>query len=269
MQSSNAADPILQSGLSQSPDFQVGENQLGSAANPLAIPLSLTLPVVLVFGIVAFWLLNSLFPVFIIAEELRRPFPPDGVALVREIAFARARLTNTLLAFSCLTFALTVVLPIALVLAKRVQAKSIQYTVGIALGCSLLACIGVLLAHAVMELTTSHSLGITRTFVAHWLEFGFFGLAVGLAAGYPIGGWRIALDAAQRGLVAGLISATVFDLTSVVVPRFRLDSLIPGGVLWGSRDSVLIAIWVAFLLIPLAIAFQSIGTKRPEKAPKA
>ena len=73
------------------------------------------------------------------------------------------------------------------------------------------------------------------------------------------------MDALQKGLVTGLIAATIFDLMSVVLPHVRIDTLIPGGVLWGTHDSTLIAMWVAFLLLPLAIGLRKLGPK-PKKA---
>ena len=255
MQSTNTADARIDS-----------IPQLTSESNSaFAIPLSISLPILLIVGGAAFAVLNSEFPVFVIAEELQAQMPPDGVAKVRETAFARCRLTNSLLAVSTISLAVAILLPAALILTKRVHRRAFQYLIPVAVGSSLVSCIGVLLGHAVMELTGSQTLGMTRTFLAHWFEFGLFGVGIGMSAGMALGDRKLAMDASQKGLVTGLIAATVFDLMSVVLPHVRIDTLIPGGVLWGTHDSTLIAMWVAFLLLPLAIGLRKLGPK-PKKA---
>lgn len=226
-----------------------------------AIPLSISVPVLLVVGAISFALLNSVFPVFVIAEELLAQMPPEGVASVRENAFARCRLTNTLLVMSTISLAVAILLPAALILAKRVHRRALTNLIPVAVGSSLVSCSGVLLAHAVMELTTPSMLGMTRTFLAHWFVFGLFGVAIGMSIGFATGDRKLATDACQKGLLTGLLAGTVFDLLSVVMPQARLDTLIPGGVLWGTHDSMLIAMWVIFLLLPLAIGLRSIGQK--------
>ena len=210
---------------------------------------------------ISFAVLNSVFPVWVIAQELLAQMPPEGVAKVREVAFARSRLTNTLLAVSVISLTIAILLPTALILAKRVQPSAFAYLIPRAVFSSLVACLGVLLGHAVMELTTSYTLGMTRTFLAHWFEFGLFGVAIGLSVGLATGNRKLVADACMKGLITGLISATIFDLASIVMPRARLDALIPGGVLWGSHDSTLIVMWVSFLILPLAIGLRSIGPR--------
>jgi hypothetical protein len=252
MQPANTADVHIDS-------MQEPVNPESTSA--LAIPWSISLPVLLVVGSVSFAVLNSAFPVFVIAQELLAQMPPDGVAKVRETAFARCRLTNTMLAVSTISLGLAILLPATLIITKRVHQRAVQYLIPVAVASSLVSCIGVLLGHAVMELTASHTLGMTRTFLAHWFEFGIFGAGIGLSVGMAIGNRELAINACQKGLVTGLIAATIFDLISVVLPHARIDTLIPGGVLWGSHDSTLIAMWVAFLLLPLAIGLRKIGQK--------
>jgi hypothetical protein len=164
-----------------------------------------------------------------------------------------------------ISLAIGILLPAALIFAKRVHRRALLYLIPVAVGCSIVACIGVLLAHAIMELTSSSTLGMTRTFLAHWFEFGLFGVGVGMSVGLALGNRKLAMDACQKGLITGLLAATIFDLSSIVMPQARLDSLIPGGVLWGTHDSMLIAMWVAFLILPLAFGLRRIGPK-PIKA---
>ncbi len=225
------------------------------------IPLSISLPILLLVIGATFAVLNSAFPVFVIAQELLAQMPPDGVAKVRETAFARCRLTNTMLAVSTISLGLAILLPATLIITKRVHRRAVQYLIPVAVASSLVSCIGVLLGHAVMEFTASHTLGMTRTFLAHWFEFGIFGAGIGMSVGMAIGDRQLTMNACQQGLVTGLIAATVFDLISVVLPHARIDTLIPGGVLWGTHESMLIAMWVAFLLLPLAIGLRKIGQK--------
>ena len=240
--------------------------QVASELNSvLTIPVSISLPILLVVGCAAFAILNSVFPMFVITGELLTQMPPDGVAKVRETAFARCRLTNSLLAVSTISLAVAILLPTTLILTKRIHRRAFKYLIPVAVGSSLVACSGVLLGHTVMELTSSHTLGMTRTFLAHWFEFGLFGVGIGMSVGMAIGDRKLAMDALQKGLVTGLIAATIFDLMSVVMPNVRIDTLIPGGVLWGTHDSTLIAMWVAFLLLPLAVGLRKLGPK-PQKA---
>jgi hypothetical protein len=225
------------------------------------IPLVVSVPTILVVSVIFFTVLNYLFPVFIIAEELRRPFPPDGIAAVREIAFARCRLTNTLLAIASVTLVLAIVLPLAMILTKRFPQQALRNLIPVAVASSAVACLGVLLGHAVMEFTTPQGLGITRTFLAHWFEFGFLGTAIGLSIACAIGNAKLGIDICIKGMITGLIAATLFDLVSVVMPQTRLDTLIPGGALWGSHDTFLIGLYVAFLLPPLALGFRKFEQK--------
>lgn len=255
MQTAKAFDP----GIVPS-DYPIPEPN-----SPFSIPLSISLPTLLLAGGVSFAVLISFFPVFSIADELLAQMPPDGVAKARENAFARNRFTNALLAVSVVSLAVTILLPAGLIFAKRVRHSALSYLIPVAVASSFIACVGVLLAHAIMELTSSATLGMTRTMLAHWIEFGLFGVAVGTSIGFAIGDRAIAIDACKKGLLAGLIAATVFDLISVAMPRIRIDVLIPGGVLRGTQDPILIVIWVMFLLLPLAIAFRSIGQK-PKQA---
>lgn len=228
------------------------------------IPLGISVPTILAVSLILFAALNFVFPVFIIAEELRRPFPPDGIAAVREIAFARCRLTNTLLAIATVTLVLAIALPLAMILTKRFPHSALKNLIPVAVLSSALASLGVMLGHAVMEYTTPQGLGITRTFLAHWFEFGFLGAAVGLSIAVALGNAKLGTDICIKGLLTGLIAATLFDLVSVVMPQTRLDTLIPGGALWGSHDTSLIALFVAFLLGPLALGFRKF-----EKTPRA
>ena len=241
-------------------DSTLIQSNVRHSARP-GIPLGLGLGVLFGVSIVYFSVLNGLFPVFRIADQLLKQFPPEGVASVRETAFARCRLTNSLLAIATCSFATGLLLPSSLILIKRIERSALAYLIPGAVGSALLACVGVGLAHCVMEFTSSTSLGITKTFLTHWIEFGFFGAGIGVAVGIALSDVN---GAVQRGLVTGLISATLFDLISVVMPQTRLDSLIPGGVLWGSHDSTVIAMWVGFLLLPLGIGMQKLGVKQPK-----
>lgn len=223
------------------------------------LPLSISISVLFVVGCLAFLVLNFVFPVFVIADELLAPTPPEAVAVAREKAFARARLTNSLLAFSVISFIVATAWPTGLVLMKRLPKHAMRYLIPTALGSAFIACLGVVFGHLVMELTTSFTMGMTRTFLAHWLVFSFFGLAIGMAIGVAIGDRKITSEACQRGFVTGLISATVFDLISVVIPKAQVDTLFPGGVLWGGRDAMIVAAWVGLLLMPLAFALRKLG----------
>jgi len=225
------------------------------------MPLAISLPILFLVAVVSFLLLHYAFPIFVIDNALHAQNPPDPVAVAREKAFSRARLTNSLLAFSTISFIVAIALPASLILTKRIHQNAIRYLIPIAVGSALVSCLGVFFGHLVMELTTSYTLGMTRTFIGHWLVFGFFGLAIGMAVGLAIGGQKLVAQACQQGFITGLIAATLFDLMSVVVPRAQIDSLFPGGVLWGGRDALVVASWVGLLLLPLAIGLRKFGKR--------
>lgn len=231
-----------------------------------SLPLAISLPILLVVAILWFLILNYVFPIFVIADELLGQQPPDPIAVAREKAFSRARLTNSLLAFATIAFVVATVWPVSLVLMKRIPSIGIRYLMPVALVSVLIACLGVVFGHLVMELTNPQTLGITRTFLGHWLVFGFFGLAIGFAMGVAMGGRKLVGKACERGIMTGLISATIFDLLSAVSPRSQIDSLFPGGVLWGGRDPWVVAAWIGLLLLPLAFGLRNVRNSSVKSA---
>lgn len=245
MQSSDSTASRTPSDLSQP---RASEGKTG------VIPFLPTLIILLAVGGSLLALLFTVFPLFIPAAELLRPFPPDEIAVARESAFRQGRLTNSLAALGLGSLVISSLLPASLLVMGHAPRRATKSVIGYAIVSALLACVGVGLAHLLMESTTQASFGITRTFIAHWLEFTLFGAGVGLAVGAAVGGRSGAVDRAQRGAIAGFLGATTFDLICVLLPRVQVDSLVPGGVLWGNKDLTPLALWVATLLLGLAIA---------------
>lgn len=244
------------------PDVVAAPTTAGTEVQTTELPVA---PIAAVlFGLLTIFVvaLHLAFPLIKPAPELLVPFPPDEIAVAREAAFQRGRLLNPLIAMSSLAFLTAIALP--LVLSKKVSMAAgwTKLLVPNALLAAVLAACGVGLGHLIFESTNSESLGITRTFLARWVEFAFFGCGVGAAVGAALGGRVLALEKAlTTGLVAN-IGALLLDLIYVPIATAQVDVLVPGGVSWGNKDLLALGLFAAALGISVTIGLTNKGKKR-------
>lgn len=228
---------------------------------PRTTPLVPTVAVLAVAGVALFGLMAWFFPLVTPTEEQLRPFPPDEIALARERSFALGRWLNPLISMTAFAFVLSLILP--LVTASQQPAKpGLMKILLWAMGAALLTLVGVTLAWLVTEfIHLPKDYTMLQTVLGHCLEIGFFTAAVAMAVGAFQGGRVVATDNASRGFLIGFLTAIAFDVVAVMFPRAQVDSLFPGGVIWGNRDPYILAVWIGVLVFCVLLTLLGVGRK--------
>lgn len=220
-----------------------------------------TLAVLVVFGLVLFGIMTWLFPLVTPTEEQLRPFPPEEISIAREHSFALGRWLNPLIALTASAFVLSLILP--LVTSSQQAAKpGMTKIVMWAIGAALLTAVGVTVAWLVTEfIKLPKDYTMLKTVAGHCIELSFFTAAIAMAVGAFQGGRPVAVDNASRGILIGFLAAIVFDLVAVMAPRAQVDTLFPGGVIWGNRDPYALAAWIGLLMFCVLLTLLGVGRK--------
>ena len=225
-----------------------------------------TVAVLVVVGLVLFGAMTSFFPLVTPTEEQLQPMPPEGISIAREWSFTLGRWLNPLISLTACAFVLSLILP--LVTPSQQAAKpGLMKNVIWAILAALLMAVGVTLAWLATEfIPLPQNYAMLKTIVGHCIVISFFTAAVSMAVGALQGGRAVAADNASRGFLIGFLAAVAFDLLVAMAPRTNVDSLFPGGVIWGNRDPYILAIWIGLLLFCVLLTLLGVGRGLSRKA---
>ena len=153
-----------------------GNVKIPTKSRASLLPRPTVIALFLVVGGLLFGLVSVAFPLFFPGPELLVTFPPDEIVTARERAFSIGRIGNAGLALGLCMFVSALLIPF--VAQKSASRRSVPSVLISALISTTITCIGTLLAFLLMEYTTPNMLGISRTFMAHWLQFAAFGAGI-------------------------------------------------------------------------------------------
>ena len=242
------------------------DTQRPAVATAHCSPVVPTIAVLAVTGAVLFAVMNWFFPLVTPTVEQLQPFPPDAIALAREWSFTLGRWLNPLAAITACAFVLALALPLVTPSQQAVKPGLMKNVLGAILA-ALVAAVGVTLAWLATEyIALSRDYAMLKTVLGHCIEISFFTAAVAMAVGAFQGGRAVAADNASRGILIGFLAAIVFDLLLVMAPRTNVDSLFPGGVIWGNRDPYILAIWIGLPLFCVLLTLLGVGRRKTKVA---
>jgi hypothetical protein len=207
------------------------------------------------------------FPIFHVPAELMVPFPPEEIAVAREASMRHVAMLNATVAMGVLGFLMSVLLGMGEAAARRFsEGTVVRLVVGIILATAVGCVSGVVGQFLVQLLHVPEGplTPIVRTFLVQAGMFGLFGLGVGAALGFVAGGARTAGAVAVSGLLAGIVAAFVFPVTSAfVTPDLSTEVVMPGGVLRGQKHTLGLALYLGLLAVALGLIlpFGSRGAK--------
>ena len=213
----------------------------------------------LVSSAIAFVIGLQFFPVFGPPAELLIPTPPPEIAVAREASFWRCRLANSQILIS----GVLAVIAGGLWASFAGRIGVVPFLKG-ALSASAICAVGVFLAHLVMETRVDPDFEMYRTVASQVVMMAFLGLGLGVALGWGQGSKHSISQYGLNGFVAGIAAALAFIvIASLFLSDSQTDVLVPGGILLGNKDPVLLAVWfgVMALVFTLIIPKQSSSKK--------
>lgn len=209
----------------------------------------------------------QLFPLFEPPEKLLIPTPPPEIAVAREASFWKCRLANS----QVLIAGIFAVLAGGLWAVSLGRKSPVTFLKG-AVSASAICAAGVFLGHLIMEIRVEPNYEMYKTVASQVVMMAFLGLGLGVALGWGQGSKPWIIQYGQNGFVAGIAAAVIYiAVTSLLLSDSQTDVLVPGGVLKGNKDPVLLAVWFSIMAVifSLIIPKQSKSKKSADQAAQA
>lgn len=228
---------------------------------PTSGSLAPTLGVIVVAGLALFGTLTALFPLHTPAPELLVAMPPPEISIARESALSLGRLINPLIALTTFAFVLAMVIPLVS-RSYRSPAPGIAQIALWAVVAALLTAVGIAIGWGFGEFVSLPSdYSMLKPIIGHSFVIGLFSAGVCMAVGAYRGGKADAGEHASRGFLFGLIAAIAMNMLASMAPRMSMETLLPGGPIWGKRDPIALGIFISVLLLAVLVTLVGVGRK--------